>query len=335
MKPVPFSFHAFALGLILSSFALHAAAQTCQTSEDLDDATRNTITMAGQRFFDMANKGDVTSMQQNAIPNLASDFTGISSAVTAFHQTRDAAQATLHGVFLLDATGAEAAAQSEFLCGVFGKAGQTQNSAVFYLSNLPPGKYAVVLFSSTAPKGRNSFSEILQQQGADWKLAGLYIEPADINGHDSNWFLDQARQYKTKGQLHNAWLYYREATKLAAPLSFMSTLTTDNLFDEAQKVKPADFPENDKPVDLVAAGATYKLTAIYPWVMGNDLNLFVKYMVSDLSNSNQVYQSNIAVINALVAKYPELRSAFPGVEAIAIDPAGHDYGTLLAVKDIK
>ena len=43
----------------------------------------------------------------------------------------------------------------------------------------------------------------------------------------------------------------------------------------------------------------------------------------------------MAVIKALVAKYPEVRDAFAGVVARAVDPTGRDYGTLLAMKDIK
>jgi hypothetical protein len=43
----------------------------------------------------------------------------------------------------------------------------------------------------------------------------------------------------------------------------------------------------------------------------------------------------MAVIKALVTKYPELRDAFAGVISRAVDPQGHDYGTLLPMKDIK
>ena len=43
----------------------------------------------------------------------------------------------------------------------------------------------------------------------------------------------------------------------------------------------------------------------------------------------------MAVIKALVAKYPEFRDAFAGVVARAIEPSGKDYGTLAEMKDIK
>ena len=74
---------------------------------------------------------------------------------------------------------------------------------------------------------------------------------------------------------------------------------------------------------------------MYPEVVGNDLDLIVKYQAADVSNANQAYQDNVAVIKALVAKYPEVREAFAGVVARAVDPNGRDYGTLLAMKDIK
>ena len=40
-------------------------------------------------------------------------------------------------------------------------------------------------------------------------------------------------------------------------------------------------------------------------------------------------------MKALVEKYPELRSAFSGIVARATTANGQDYGTLLAMKDIR
>jgi hypothetical protein len=319
------------VALALSPFS--ARGQSCQTSSDLDDATRSVITAAGQRYFGMATKGDVASMRQNAIPGLASDFSGIEATVKDHGQDLAAAQASVKGVFLLDGT--TPAPHAEFYCGVFGKSGQTANSAVFYLDNLPAGKYGVVLLDANSAKARTMFSLILQQVGTDWKIGGLYVKSAQVGGHDSEWFLARAREYKTKGQMHNAWFYFIEARGLISPLPFMSTLATDKLFDEAQSGQPADIPFNGKTADIPAGTATYKLTAIFPEVVGNDLDLIVKYQAADISNSTQTYQNNVAVIKALATKYPEVRDAFAAIVARAVDPSGRDYGTLLAMKDVK
>ena len=179
------------------------------------------------------------------------------------------------------------------------------------------------------------FSEILQQTGNDWKLGGLYIKPAQIAGHDSDWFLNQARQYKSKGQMHNAWFYYLEARSLIAPLPFMSTLATDKLYDESQSAQPTDLPAGGKTTALASPTSTYKLTAVFPEAVGNDLDLIVKYESANVSNTNVAYQENVNVMKALVTKYPEVRDSFAAVVARAVDTSGRDYGTLLAMKDIK
>jgi hypothetical protein len=317
---------------VVAFSSLSARAQSCQTSGDLDDASRNAITAAGQRYFGMAAKGDVASLRQNSIPGLASDFSGIETTIKDHQPDLASAQANLKGVFLLDGT--TPVAHAEFYCGVFGKSGQTANSAVFYLDNLPAGKYGVVLLDANSAKGRAMFSAIVQQVGSDWKLGGLYIQAAQVAGHDGDWFLARAREYKAKGQMHNAWFYYTQARNLISPLVFMGTLTTDKIAEEQQAVQPADLPVG-KTVDLPEGTATSKLTAMFPVVVGTDLDLVVRYQAADISNTNQAYQSNMAVIKALVAKYPELRGAFAAVEARAVDPSGRDYGTLLAMKDVK
>ena len=340
MKLTPRSLQAFAI-LILFSFVLivlspvRAPAQSCETSDEMDGATRTAITNSGQSYFEMAAKGDTTSLQKNAIPSMASSFSEIQAIIKDHQGDLAGAQPNVKSVFLLDATGSAPIPHAEFFCGVFGKNGQTANSAAFYLSDLPPAKYAAVLIDATSAQGMTMFTEILQQVGTDWKLGGLYIKAAQIAGHNSQWFLDRAREYKAKGQMHNAWFYYEEARSLISPLSFMSTLATDNLYDESNKVRPADLPGGGKTADLVAGTTTYKLTQVFPRAVGNDLDLTVKYQVADASNSNQAYADNMAVVKALVDKYPELRDAFASVELLAVDPSGREYGTLIAMKDIK
>ena len=323
--------------LLLLAAPLHA--QTCQTSAELDDATRAAITAAAQRYFDMAAKADAASLKQNAIPTLAADFSAIEATVKDHQQDLAGAQTTAKP-FLLEAEGTAPLPDAEFYCGVFGKNGQTSGSAVFRLDNLPPGKYAVVLLTATTATSRTNFSlvlqqNVLQQSATDWKLAGLYLQPAQIAGHDGDWFITRARDYKTKGQLHNAWFYYLEARTLISPVPFMSTLATDKLYDESQSLQPTDLPANGKLVDLAAGTTTYKLTAIFPAAVANDVDLIVKYQAADVSNTTQTNQNNVAVIKALAARYPEIKDAFAGVVARAVDPSGRDFGTLLAMKDIK
>jgi hypothetical protein len=322
------------VGLLVIS-ATYALGENCLTSDDMDAATRAAMVAAAQRDFELVAKGDSASLQQNTIPSVAADFSGIAISIKNNQAALAGSKATARLPFLLEAEGTAPIPHAEFYCGVFGKNGQTADSAVFYLDNLPPGKYGVVILDAAASSGARTVALILLQSGADWKLAGLYIRPAESAGHDKDWFIARAREFASKGQTHNAWLYYLEARSLISPLPFMSTAVTDKLYDESQKVQPSDFPVEGKTADLVVGTASYKLTALLPVVVGNDLDVLVRYRASDISNTNQAFQNNVALMKALISKYPELRDAFAGVEARAVDPSGHDYGTLLSMKDIK
>jgi hypothetical protein len=115
----------------------------------------------------------------------------------------------------------------------------------------------------------------------------------------------------------------------------MSTAVTDKLYDESQKTLPSDFPADGKTVDFSAGGTSYKLLELYPDPVGDNLDLIVKYQMADVSNTNHAYDSNVALMKALLGKYPELRDGFATVVARAVEPGGRDYGTMLAIKDIK
>jgi hypothetical protein len=325
------------LAVLVVCFSLTAiaSAQTCYTADDMDAPTRTALDNTSKRYFDLVAKGDSASLKQNAIPSLASDFSDIENALKDNEANLSGAQGTLRPSFLLKAEGAAKLERAEFLCGVFGPNGQTANSAEFVITDLSPGNYAISMVDSSSPKGALTVSFVLQQQGSDWKLGGLYIKNREIGGHDGNWFLDRARAFKAKGQDRNAWFYYLEASEMLKPVPFMYTQTTDKLYDEMQAVKPADLPSSASTVDLLAAGKTYKLTTVFPLPVGDDLDLVVKYQSADISNSAQTFKDNQAMTEAMITKYPELRDAFAAVVARAVEPSGRDYGSLFPMKEIK
>ena len=319
------------LALLISVSAIATPAQTCLTTSDMDEATRSALVTTAKRFYDMSARGDSALLQQNAIPSLASNFSGIEGAIKDNQAILAAAQAAPRPPFLLQAEGTAPLPRAEFLCGVFGAQGQTRNSAVFVIPNLPPGNYGIVILDAPSPQGAYTVSFVLQQQGNDWKLGGFYAKPAQIADHDGNWFADRAREFKTKGQMRNAWFYFGEARELLVPVPFMATATTDKLYDEMQTVKPSDLP----PADLAAGAKTYKLTDLFPLPVVRDLDLVVKYQSADVSDGGKTFQENMAVMKALVAKYPEFRDGFAGIVVRAVEPSGRDYGSMLAMKDIK
>jgi hypothetical protein len=301
----------------------------------MEVSVRSAIEDTAKRYFDVSARGDVATLKQNSIPSVSANFAGIEAAVKENQAAFTGAKATVRASFLLTAEGIEPLARAEFLCGVFGRTGQTKDSAVFVLNRLPPGKYAVAVVDANGIQGARTLTLVLQQIGADWKLAGFYARSSETGGHDTAWFAQHARDFKTKGQNHNAWLYFREAIALAAPVDFMSTQATDKLYDESQGIQPSDVPVYGNAINLSAGGNVYHVVDIFPLAIANDLDVVVKYQAADVSDSARTFQANSALIKALVTKFPELRQAFAAVVARAVEPSGRDYGTLLPMKDIK
>lgn len=324
-----------ALALALLGMSLPTHAQTCQSASDLEPEQRSTIEAIAKHYFDMVAAGDSAGLQKASIPAVATNFAGIEASVKDNQPVFSQAQVSVRSVYALTAEGSEPLSRAEFLCGVFGANGQTTNSVVFVLQNLPPGKYAVAILDAKASQDARTLTLVLQQSAAEWKLAGFYARITQINGHDSAWFAQRAREFKAKGQNRNAWFYFHEAIALAAPADFVSTLVTDKLYDEVQSVPPADLPVGGGTLDLSAAGAARKVTAMFAVAVGNDFDLVVKYDAADISDTYHTFQTNVAVIKAVVARFPEFRDGFDGVVARAVEPSGRDYGAMLPMKEIK
>jgi hypothetical protein len=315
--------------VIAATSLLHG--QACMTASDIDDVTKTALVNTAQSYFQMMTAGDSAALKQNAIPILAADFAGIENAVKDNQSNFSGLKAVPRSPFLLQAEGGTSQDRGEFLCGVFGPKGQTSDSAVFQIPNLPAGSYGIVITDVSTTKGPFTVTFVLQKQGSAWMLGGLYVKQAQAAGHDGNWFAERAREFKVKGKNESAWLYYQEAREMLVPVPFMSTMLTDKLYDEAQAIKLTDVA----PFNLSASSKTFKVSAIFPLAVGNDLDLVVKYQSDSVANTALTYQDNMAVMKAVLAKYPELREAFDGMIARAVEPSGRDYGSMLTMKDVK
>jgi hypothetical protein len=156
------------LGTFLHLYGAPAYAQTCQSSGDISTDVQTALKTTAQRYFEMTAHGDVAGLRQNSIPSLAADFAGIEGVVKDNQAAFAGAKATVRPPFLLIADGAEPLARAEFLCGVFGKTGQTENSAVFILPNLPPGKYGVTIFDVNSGEKASTLTFILPAPNGNW-----------------------------------------------------------------------------------------------------------------------------------------------------------------------
>jgi hypothetical protein len=322
------------LGLFLSIVMAVSGtlpAQTCSTGSDLDAATKSAIDNAATQYLQMSKSGDVAALKVNAIPVLASDFGSIEQAVVTNKPYLAGGQSTITGTYLLDASQAKATLpRAEFYCGIY----NSQDRQAFFIPNLPPGRYAIVI-QKVNGKDPITLTLVLQNLGGAWRLAGYYPRLDSLGGHDGEWYLAKAREYKAKGYSHDAWLYYLTAWDLTAPVNFMSTPQLDKIADEMQTARPSDLPSDSAPLSISANGKVFKITEFAAVPVDNNLDLRIRYQNPDAGNSGVAFQDNMALIKAVVAKYPEFRDAFNSIIVRAVDGSGHEYGSLLAVKDIK
>jgi hypothetical protein len=318
--------------IILALALLPAQAETCATAADMDAATRLALENTGRQIFAMVTRGDVAGLRQAATPVMASNFGSIESAVVENKANFAGAQPAVRSVYLLEAPGNAPLARAEFFCGVFNSSDRT----AFLIPNLPPGRYGLVIMDATGGKSPSTLTLVLQDMQGQWKLGGFYPASAQIGGHDGQFYLTKAREYKAKGQNLAAWFYYLTAWHVLAPVDFMYTAQRDKLSDEMQAIRPNNLPSPQQPQPLtVGAGKTVNLIEMTPVPVGNDLYIRVKYQTPSVADTGATFQSNMAVIKAVVAQYPAFRDAFAGVVVRAVEASGNDYGSLLAMKDVK
>ena len=319
----------FVLMATWTGMAQTAPGTSCSVGNDVDAATRSGIAQTAQQVTDYTVQGDLFNLRQGSTGTLAGSFGGIEAVIGEYKPSLAGATARIRNLYVLDAKGSQPLETAEFFCGIM----NSPDATAFRLNGLLPGQYAIIIQDLTAPKMPFILTQILKNEGT-WKLAGFYLKPVQLAGHNAAWFLEKARDYKARGQSHNAWFYYLAAWDVTAPVQFMSTRPLDKLVDEMAQVRPNDLPF-DGPSDLAGAGRTYKVTYVSMVPVGDDLYLLVKYQSPDVSDTQQAYADNMGVIKAVASRYPEYREAFAGVVARATEPSGRDYGSMLAMKDVK
>jgi len=318
------------LGVLLL-FAHSLRAQECYSGSEIDPVAAQSIAAAARDYFNMSAQGDVAGLKAHAVPDVAASFGGIERAVVTNKEFLALGQLTDTRLFLLDASNSKTTWQrAEFYCGIY----NSPDRVGFAIPNLPPGRYAVTI-AKVVGKNPITLTMILEEMGkSSWKLAGYYVRRNSIADHDGQWFLAKAREYKEKGQAHNAWFYYLTAWDLIAPVEFMSTPQLDKLTDEIQSSRPADMPSGGTVLEL-GGGKTVKISEIAAVLAGGDFDLRVQYESANAGNSTLASQENAAVMKALLAKYPEFRDGFTALISRATDSSGHEYGTLTPMKDVK
>lgn len=316
--------------LIVLAASTAGWSQSCQNRDEIPDQAKTAIENAAQQTADQAVHQNVDALRASLAPSQQSNANAILSGVTDNKAALEGSRAQLRTAFLLD-TGATPSPDGRFYCGVFGATGMAANGAEFDIPGLPAGKYAIVIEDLTGSKGPYAMTTIFQDAGG-WKLAGLYVRPESAVGHDGIWYLKQARDYKSKGQNHDAWFYYAESWELLAPVQFMQTTLLGNINKELNGIQLGDVPSNGKAISYSVNGKTYNITDMSIYSTDKSFDLSIRYSVPSTADFAGTAADARNLATAYVNQYPELKQAFDNVWAHAIDPNGGDVPGVVVLK---
>ena len=318
-----------------------ALAEVCTTQSQMLPADRNSLAAAARSLAAMVQSGDVNGLRAATAAEYAKDFTGIGDVVGSVEPKLKGGSIAVEQVYLLDATQLQRAADgtlrdAQFFCTL----NQSIAEADFSIPGLDAGRYgfAIVEVRNAASPWRLSF--LMRQDAGKWNLAGFYPKPMWAAGHDGLWYWRQARVMAGQKQYWNAWLYYREAEDLLKPANFIQSSHLEKLNSEQTAVTPpalsAGVSVQTPLVVKGTGGAEYHFTSLgVDDSLGKEkIDVTARLKVDQIGDAAAARQRNQAAMSALLAAYPELRTAFHGVWIFAEAPGQNPFVSEQAMNEI-
>ena len=327
------------LPLLLSTLFLlpitRAHAEPCTTQSQMSQKERETLVRVGTSFATLTAANNTEAVRARTMPQFAQNFAGIEGAIHNAAQHLDGATFVPDTLWILDASASKPAADgtpqdAQFFCSLNRSASQT----TFLILALPAGRYALVVLNSVGNAEPWQLAMLLRQSAPDtWQMGGLFARATVAGGHDGIWYWRAARDYAGKRQAWNAFVYYTEAEHLLRPVDFLSSSNLETLQAERTKSAPAALSGGlggEQPLVIAAGkGPEVRVTSLgaenAPDRSGS-IDLLAHVRVTEaLADPIASRARNAAAAKAIVAAYPELRTAFHGVWVVAELPGGGTY----------
>jgi hypothetical protein len=304
-------------------------AVSCTTQAQMNEAQRTALVQAAQTLAAAVQSGNIGAVQALTIPKVKAQFDGIASTIEQTAPLLAGSTVTIDALYGLDASDLKSAAEdTAFFCGL-------PSSPVHVdvtIAQLPQGQYALVFVHATGVKQPQQLAFLLQNNGG-WRLAGFFVKPLMVAGHDSLWYWTRARALNQKGQKWNAYFYYATAKYLATPVDLLTSPNLDKLNQETTSSRPDGLP-GEQPMTLTANGKTYPVSDLHTDGSLGGLDLVIRYTASDTSDPVAARAQNLEVMKAILAAHPEVRDGFHGLWVFAEAPNQRPYGNELAMSDI-
>lgn len=277
--------------------------------------------------------GNTAAVRAATISAVASNFDPLASSIGHASSLIQKASLTVDHLYNLNATDLKAGAeQAQFFCGLSG----SSLLVTVTIPQLPPGNYVLAILHATGVEQPQQLTMILQNDptgSSQWKLAGLFVRPLTVAGHDGVWYWRRAREFADKKQDLNAYFYYQTARFLSDPADFLSSPNLEKLQKELETVRPADLPGKN-PLIISVAGMNLEVTALRSDTFQGELDLVVDYKAQNVSGPVATREQIIELMKAMLNRYPQLRAAFHGLWVYAYSGSGQPFAIEQAMNQI-
>jgi hypothetical protein len=286
----------------------------------LQPQDRVALSETGGRLALAVLEQDFGALQAALLPSEASDWAGIHDSVELAAPLVKGGQVQLRNIYLLDASGLAAPADTQFFCS--NASGSL--TVTMTMRALPAGRYAVVLADAAGAALAGQLGMVLawDPTGATpaWKLAGLAVRQGNFDGHDGVWYWSRARELMKadQPQINNwpAWYSYEAARYLLLPVDFLSSPNSEKLSQEQALIKNS--PQDVFPYTLQEGDRTWKILAVQLDASLRQPDLAVAYESTGVTDPAAVRTEAVAVLSALLKAQPGLRQNFHGLWAVAM-----------------
>ncbi len=304
-------------------------AVSCTTQAQMAEADRASLVQAGKTLASAVQSGNAAAVQALTIPKVKAQFDGIASTIVQTAPLLTGATITIDALYGLDASDLKSSAEdTQFFCGVPGSPLHVD----FTIPQLPQGRYALVLVHATGVSKPQQMAFLLQKNG-DWQLAGFFVKPLLVAGHDSLWYWTRARAFDQKNQKWNAYFYYTTAAYLASPADFLTSTNLEKLNQETANSRPEGLP-GAQPMVVSEGNQNYSISDLHTDGSLGGLDLVIRYAATNVGDPVATRARNLEVMKATLAAHPELREGFHGLWVFAEAPPERPYGNELAMSDI-
>jgi hypothetical protein len=305
-------------------------AVSCTTQAQMAEAERTSLVQAAKALAAAIQSGNVAAAKTLTIAKVSAQFDGIAGTIQQIAPLLSGATVTIDALYGLDASDLkEAGDDTQFFCGVPDSTAHVEIT----IPQLPKGNYALTLVHATGVQQPQQMAFLLQKNG-EWQLAGFFVKPMLVAGHDSVWYWTKARAFAKQGQKWNAYFYYEIAAYLATPADFLSSPNLEKLLQETAGAKPQGLPAEQQPMLVKVDNKTYFINDLHTDSSLGGLDLVMRYVITDTSDPVATRAQNLEVMKGILEAHPELRDGFHGLWVYAEAPNQRPYSNELAMSEI-